>query len=96
MRAAVIGLGLIGASLAKALKNCGYEIYGYDISEEVCRRAAEDGLISEKAEKEKLSECQLLFIALYPGDIPAMLFRTAAFLRELPCCLPLRKIWTEE
>lgn len=49
MRAAVIGLGLIGASLAKALKNCGYEIYGYDISEEVCRRAAEEGLISEKA-----------------------------------------------
>ena len=59
MRAAVIGLGLIGASLAKALKNCGYEIYGYDISEEVCRRAAEEGLISEKAEKEK-REPQLL------------------------------------
>lgn len=80
MRAAVIGLGLIGASLAKALKNCGYEIYGYDISEEVCRRAAEEGLISEKAEKEKLSECQLLFIALYPGDVLEFLSANAVYI----------------
>lgn len=68
MRAAVIGLGLIGASFAKALKNCGHEVYGYDISPEICSRAAEDGVISGRAVKEGLAGCRLIIIALYPGD----------------------------
>lgn len=68
MKASVIGLGLIGASLAKMLKSRGYKAYGWDISPEICDRAVEDGVIEGLAQNESLSECGLIFIALYPGD----------------------------
>ena len=35
MIVAVVGLGLIGGSLAKAYKEAGWTVYGYDLNESV-------------------------------------------------------------
>lgn len=44
---AVIGLGLMGGSVAKALRGSGkYKVIGFDRDEAVCRRALEEGVIS--------------------------------------------------
>lgn len=66
MKVLIVGLGLIGGSFAKALKNRpDYEVYGTDSNEKVVRRAVADGVI--------LGECgtdraDLIIIALYPGQ----------------------------
>lgn len=82
MRTAVIGLGLIGASFAKSLKNCGYELYGYDISDEICSRAADDGVIDGIAFKEQLKTCELIIVALYPQDTLEFLRTNAEYISE--------------
>ncbi len=72
----VIGLGLIGGSMAKAInQNTGHSVYGYDINESVGHKAvlvgATEGILSE----EMLEECDLLILGLYPRE-------TVKFVRE--------------
>ena len=43
----VVGLGLIGGSIALALRERGWEVYGSDLDDEVSRRAQYEGIISE-------------------------------------------------
>ena len=67
MNIAVIGLGLIGGSMAKALKNQTHHyIYGCDIDETVVRRALLTDAINEPLAEGTLSECDLVIVALYP------------------------------
>lgn len=44
---AVVGLGLIGGSIAKAFKLLGYEVIGVDKDDETLRQALEDNVISQ-------------------------------------------------
>jgi 2-hydroxy-3-oxopropionate reductase len=44
MRLGVIGLGLVGSSIAKRLLSAGYDVCGYDIAEAACKRAQEVGV----------------------------------------------------
>lgn len=63
----VVGLGLIGGSLAKALRTCtGCALYGYDADGAVLSRAVEDGVLSGVLTPEGLSGCDLVIVALYP------------------------------
>lgn len=63
----VIGLGLIGGSLAKALnQNTGHSVYGYDIDETVTKKAVLVGAIEAALTEEILPECDVLIVALWP------------------------------
>lgn len=65
----IVGLGLIGGSLAKSARKNGYgKIYGYDIDKSVVEYAKLSGIIEEELSNEKLSECDVVMISLYPGD----------------------------
>lgn len=69
---AIIGLGLIGGSLAKAIKQLGiYKVYGFDIDEGVVKAALDEGAIDCKAEKSNIDKCDIIIIALYPHDTVA-------------------------
>lgn len=61
----IVGLGLIGASFAKALSAAGVVVRGADIRADVVERAYKEKTIA--APMEKLSECSTLVIALYPA-----------------------------
>lgn len=64
----IVGLGLIGGSLALKLKDLGYnEIYGIDTNNETLKKAYELGVI-KKTNKNPLSESDLVIICLYPKD----------------------------
>ena len=66
---ALIGLGLIGASVAKAIKkNTSNEIYGYDIDKATVEKALEDETIDFALKTEDLKKCDYVIIALYPKD----------------------------
>lgn len=70
MNIAVVGLGLIGGSICKALKaNTFHHIMGIDSDKETVKKALETGAIDEEISVEKLCEANLTVIALYPMAI---------------------------
>lgn len=67
MKTAVIGLGLIGGSMAKAFKdNTDSEVYGLDINESVMLKAKLVGAIDGELTDDILAQCDRVIIALYP------------------------------
>jgi len=68
MKIAVIGLGLIGGSVAKACKNAGNEVYGLDRELSVVLKAKLVSAIDAEIKAEELSRVELIIIALYKGD----------------------------
>ncbi len=70
MNIAVVGLGLIGGSICKALKaNTFHHIMGIDTDHETIRKAIQQGAIDEEITADRLSEANLTIIALYPYAI---------------------------
>lgn len=65
----VVGLGLIGGSMAKAInQNTGSSVYGFDKDDSISKKAilvgATEGILTE----ELLPECDLIILGLYPND----------------------------
>jgi prephenate dehydrogenase len=65
---AIIGLGLIGGSLALSIKNnTSYYVCGIDINTEVIAKAIESGAIDEgHSTPEFISDADIIIISLYP------------------------------
>ena len=69
MQIAIIGLGLIGGSIAKAYKqNMNLQIWAADKNEAVLKAALAQKVIDGILDREKLRDCELVLIALYPED----------------------------
>jgi len=67
MKIAVIGLGLIGGSIAKAIKlNTEHEVLGYDIEKSVVLKAKLIEAIDNELDLTRIDECDTVIIALYP------------------------------
>lgn len=63
----VVGLGLIGGSLAKAIKyNTENKVVGYDIDYNVLLKAKLLGAIDDELTDENISECDMIITGLYP------------------------------
>lgn len=70
MDIAIIGLGLIGGSLARTARlRTDHRIFGSDLDPETLRMAREIGVIDAELNNEKLHGCQIVLICLCPGDI---------------------------
>lgn len=64
----IVGLGLIGASLAKsAKKNAQAKVFGFDIDNSVTEYALLSGIIDGELEADTLGECDAVFVCLYPS-----------------------------
>lgn len=63
----IAGLGLIGGSMAKAIKEqTGSRVLGFDKNEAVLQSALLEGSIDGVLSKDNISSCRLILIALYP------------------------------
>ncbi len=70
MNIGVVGLGLIGGSIAKsAKKNTNFKVYGYDINSDVVKTAVRDKYLNGELTVEKLALCDYVFIPLYPEAV---------------------------
>lgn len=70
LKVGIAGLGLIGGSLAKAIKRAGYFVAGYDINESTIQAALQTGAVDTAAAKPSvLYDCEIIFVALYPAGI---------------------------
>lgn len=63
---AVVGLGLIGGSLAKTYHEAGWTVYGYDLNESVSRFAELEGTLTAVLDNKNIKKCDLIHIAVTP------------------------------
>lgn len=66
MTVGVVGLGLIGGSMARAYKAAGHSILGLDKDSAALGYALLSGICDNELTKDNIGECDLIFIALYP------------------------------
>ena len=65
----IVGLGLIGGSIAKAIKqNTDCTVFGEDLQNTVVKKALLVNAIDEPLTDELLAQCDLVIVALYPQD----------------------------
>ena len=69
MKIGIIGLGLIGGSIAKAIReNTKHEVLGFDVSKEVENRAKLLAVVEDFLIEGDPSTCDMVIIALYPTE----------------------------
>lgn len=78
----VVGLGLIGGSMCKALVKAGHVVVGMDADRTTEDYAKLAGIIDDKLTAGRLGECDYLFIALYPAAAVDYLKRNAAHIKQ--------------
>ena len=73
-----IGLGLIGGSIARALRENTAETYmmAYDVNASTLEKALQDGVIDEATEgiDERFSRCDYLFLCAGPSSHLSLLY----------------------
>lgn len=63
----IVGLGLIGGSMAKAYKKSGQTVYGSDLNEITLGYGMLSGIVDEKLTDDNIGNCDLILIAVNPG-----------------------------
>lgn len=91
MKIAVVGLGLIGGSLAKAIKkNTEAMVYGIDISGSTVAAALAEEAIDGRIEPEQLAMCDIVIVALYPEETIKFILENKENFRKdgivIDCC----------
>ena len=86
---AIVGLGLIGGSIALKLKKIGFKnIFGVDIDKETLKKAVKKGIINIGKE-ESLKVADIVIVCLYPEDSinfikeNRMLFKKNSFITDV-------------
>lgn len=69
MKVGVMGLGLIGGSVAKAYKAAGHTVFGVDIDTKIQGFAKLAGVIDDQLTPQNLSSCDIIFLTAYPGAV---------------------------
>ena len=62
----VVGLGLIGGSIAKGYHESGHTVYAWNRTASTLGFALISGDVDAELTKENVSECDLIFVCLYP------------------------------
>lgn len=79
MKIAVVGLGLIGGSLAKAIKkNTQHSCYAIDVNPETIRSAIEQEAIDGEITMDELKMCDVVMVCLYPEATVKFITENAA------------------
>ena len=90
MNIGIVGIGLIGGSFAKAYKAAGHKTFGFDIDEAILSFAQLSGAIDGVLNAQSINICDVIIIAVNPGDAVAYLEKTAPDINKnalvIDCC----------
>lgn len=79
----VVGLGLIGGSIAKAIKqHTGHKVYGIDTDETALLDACSCGAIDGKAGPWELAQADMVYLCVYPEGALAFMAEQGPKLKE--------------
>ena len=89
MKIAVVGLGLIGGSFAKAFsEQKNVTLYCLDRDETTIARARLERAMDDVLTKDNIGECDYIFVALYPKATEEFLREYAPFISKNSTPLP--------
>ena len=81
MNVGIVGLGLIGGSIARAVKTkTDHTVFGYDISDSVMYHAKLIEVIDGDLTQDNVSSCEIIILALYPQDTIEYIEKNASFI----------------
>ena len=90
MTVGILGLGLIGGSLARAYAKAGHTVYVADKDESMLSFAQLAGVVSAPMEPENISKCDLILLAIYADASATWLEDHAQYIRcdclVIDCC----------
>ena len=90
MTVGILGLGLIGGSLARAYALDGHTVYAAEKDESILSFAQLAGAVHAPLTAENLPECELVLLAIYPEASAAWLAENAPFISKnalvMDCC----------
>lgn len=90
MTVGILGLGLIGGSLARAYKLAGHCVYVKNRDEAMFSFAVLSGAADGKLDETTIPECDLILLAIYPRGCADWLEQNAALIRKnalvIDCC----------
>ena len=90
MTVGILGLGLIGGSLARAYKLAGHTVYAINRDENMMAFAMLSGAVDGKLDEQTIPTCDLILLAIYPGGCGDWLETNAPFLSKealvIDCC----------
>lgn len=96
MTVGIVGLGLIGGSLAKAYKAAGHRVFAADIDASVTGFAVMAGASDGELTAENLPACELILLAVYPAAAARYLEENAPLIDKnavvIDCCGIKREI----
>lgn len=96
MNVGILGLGLIGGSLARAYALAGHTVYAGETDEAMGSFAMLAGAVHRKLEGPAISSCDLILLAIYPGGSAQWLEENAPRISKdalvLDCCGVKREI----
>ena len=79
----IVGLGLIGGSMAKSIKSrTAHTVYGTDLNSETMTMARMCGAIDAPLTEENLPQCEVLLVAIRPAAAVEWVARNAALISK--------------
>lgn len=90
MTVGILGLGLIGGSLARAYAKSGNVVLASEVNETMFSFAQLAGVVSDRLCEENIQNCDLILLAIYSGGSAAWLEENARFISKnalvIDCC----------
>ena len=90
MTVGILGLGLIGGSLARAYALAGHTVYAAEKDESMLSFAQLAGAVDAPLTPENLPQCELVLLAIYPEGSAAWLAENAKYIDKstlvMDCC----------
>lgn len=90
MKVGILGLGLIGGSLARAYALEGHTVYAIQRNESMLSFAMLAGAVHGKLNEETIPQCDLILLAIYPDGSASWLERNAHLVSKntlvIDCC----------
>ena len=90
MNVGILGLGLIGGSLARAYALEGHTVYAIQRNESMLSFAMLAGAVHGKLNEETIPQCDLILLAIYPDGSASWMERNAHLISEntlvIDCC----------
>jgi len=96
MKAGIVGLGLIGGSMAKAYKEAGHEVYSADIDSAILEMSLLAGVSDGVLDAQTIPQCELIILCLYPKASVKWLEDNAGYIAQsamvIDCCGVKREV----
>lgn len=90
MKVGILGLGLIGGSLARAYALEGHTVYAQETDEQILSFSILSGAVHAPLDEERIAQCELILLAIYPDGSASWLENHAPQISPsalvLDCC----------